>query len=253
MAWNQDFGEGANPGSGFAQQSWRDSFNGGKAAGDWTGNHNARLDAERAAFGGATWSGSSTQPSAFQLAQSMVGTGPGRGGVASGTGSSGTGPGNPVVSSGPVVPTKGPGRAVVVMGPVAAPPKNKVVKPGTANVGPWDEQFTNPGYQYPRDTLFTGVPTTDQVRGVPFPVGPFNFELSPLVPPAQVIEDNLGEGDVGWPAFFVNWGTAFEHVRWNSERAIRPGMSVVANEFAEFNALRNEEVPVGYFSPGSGW
>lgn len=133
MAWNQDFGEGANPGSGFAQQSWRDSFNGGKAAGDWTGNHNARLEAERAAFGGATWSGSSTQPSALQLAQSMVGTGPGRGGVASGTGSSGTGPGNPVVSNGPAVQTQGPGRRVVVTGqpdiPVFVPgfgPKKKV-------------------------------------------------------------------------------------------------------------------------------
>jgi len=69
MAWNQDFGEGANPGSGYEQQSWRDSYNGGRAAGDWTGNHNERLDAEREAFQGATWTGSSTQYSALEVAR----------------------------------------------------------------------------------------------------------------------------------------------------------------------------------------
>lgn len=61
--------------SDYERQSWRDSYNGGRAAGDWTGNTNARLEAERDAFQGATWSGSSSQPSALQLAQSMVGPG----------------------------------------------------------------------------------------------------------------------------------------------------------------------------------
>jgi hypothetical protein len=92
MAWNQDFGAGANPGSTYEQQSWRDSYNGGRAAGDWTGNHNARLDAERQAFQGATWSGSSTQPSALQFARSFVGSGVAS--FTSGTGNAGTGPGN---------------------------------------------------------------------------------------------------------------------------------------------------------------
>lgn len=54
----------------YERQSWRDSSNGGRAAGDWTGNINARLDYERAVYQGATWSGSSSQPSALQLAQS---------------------------------------------------------------------------------------------------------------------------------------------------------------------------------------
>lgn len=75
MAWNQDFGEGANPGTTHMQQSWRDSYNDGEAAGDWTGNTNARLEAERDAFQGATWSGSSTQYSALELAR-MLGAHP---------------------------------------------------------------------------------------------------------------------------------------------------------------------------------
>lgn len=79
------------------RQSWRDSYNGGRAAGDWTGNTNARLDSERDRFQGATWSGSSSQPSALELARSMVGRGVAS--VTSGTGSTGTGPGNPGVTT----------------------------------------------------------------------------------------------------------------------------------------------------------
>lgn len=123
MAWNQNFGEGAKPGSEYSQQSWRDNFNGGAAAGDWTGNVNARLEAERAAFQGATWSGSSSQPSALELAQAMAGpgvgvvatgdqaaasSGAGRPSVGTGasTGVTGTGPGNAAAS----VPGKGPAK-----------------------------------------------------------------------------------------------------------------------------------------------
>lgn len=95
MAWNQDFGEGANPGSGYEQQSWRDSYNGGQAAGDWTGNTNARLDSERDRFQGATWSGSSSQPSALELARSFVGSG--QSGGTNGRGPTGTGAGHEAV------------------------------------------------------------------------------------------------------------------------------------------------------------
>nr|QJB21572.1 MAG: DNA pilot protein [Microvirus sp.] len=150
MAWNQDFGEGANPGSGYAQQSWRDSFNGGKAAGDWTGNHNARIDAERDVFQGTTWTGSSTQPSALALAQSFVGSGPGRGSVASGSGPAGTGPGNPVVTTGPTAaprkpnggtlvfgPGTGPGMARVLAGDPSLLPENKKLK-RIGNGGPFE-------------------------------------------------------------------------------------------------------------------
>lgn len=51
----------------FERQSWRDNFNGGKAAGDFTGNVNAQLDRERSENFGATVSGSSTQYSAAEL------------------------------------------------------------------------------------------------------------------------------------------------------------------------------------------
>lgn len=86
----------------YERQSWRDSNNGGKAAGDWTGNTNARLEAERDAFQGATWSGSSSQPSALQLAQSMVG--PGASGQSTGASASvGGGVGSAVVGSAPQV------------------------------------------------------------------------------------------------------------------------------------------------------
>lgn len=46
----------------YQRQSWRDNFNGGRAAGDWSGSVNARLDRERAVLGGFnTVSGSSWQ------------------------------------------------------------------------------------------------------------------------------------------------------------------------------------------------
>lgn len=51
----------------FERQSWRDNFNGGVAAGDWTGATNARLSSERADNYGATESGSSTQYSAAEV------------------------------------------------------------------------------------------------------------------------------------------------------------------------------------------
>lgn len=52
----------------YERQSWRDSYNNGRAAGDWTGGVNARLDRERAASGGFTNSGSSRELSAGQAA-----------------------------------------------------------------------------------------------------------------------------------------------------------------------------------------
>lgn len=54
MAWNQNFGEGANPGTN--NTGWRDNFNGGWAAGDWTGNHNAQILAEKLVASGGSLS-----------------------------------------------------------------------------------------------------------------------------------------------------------------------------------------------------
>lgn len=109
----------------YERQSWRDSYNGGYAAGDFTGNVNASLSDQRDNFQGATWSGSSTQPSALQLAQSMGG--PGHSAVSNGPQSSvSTGPGNAVVVSAPRKPIggnltfttgAGPGNGVVTSHP----------------------------------------------------------------------------------------------------------------------------------------
>lgn len=139
MAWNQDYGEGANPGSTREQQSWRDSYNGGQAAGDWTGNTNARLDSERDRFQGATWSGSSSQPSALELARSFVGSG--QSGGTNGRGPTGTGAGHEAV-----VPRKssggnltfsgtGAGAGAVLVGPLKA--KTKDTNTGLVLGGSW--------------------------------------------------------------------------------------------------------------------
>lgn len=93
----------------YQRQSWRDSFNGGRAAGDLTGNVNRRLDAERRAFQGSTWGGSSTQPSALERARTM---GPGARRVGNSNGA-GTGVGVDQVATPGRVVTVGPGVGVV--------------------------------------------------------------------------------------------------------------------------------------------
>lgn len=72
----------------YERQSWRDSYNDGKAAGDWTGATNQRLSEERDSFQGATWSGSSTEYSALEVAQ-LRGAAPDRAATAVGSLASG--------------------------------------------------------------------------------------------------------------------------------------------------------------------
>lgn len=104
----------------YERQSWRDSYNGGRAAGDLTGATNARLDSERERFQGATWSGSSSQYSALELAQS--GGGAGHGGGNGGASGGVVGPASEVVTQGPVVPGRpaggnGAGSRLTISGP----------------------------------------------------------------------------------------------------------------------------------------
>lgn len=136
--------------SSYSQQSWRDNYNGGKAAGDWTGGVNAQLDRERAAFQGATWIGSSLLPSALEVARlygfgsaqttyafngkdrsfTQVETAPARpatsGPSAPVAGASATaGPGNAAASAGAEKPTAGPGATgTVTIGPITVTPGN---------------------------------------------------------------------------------------------------------------------------------
>lgn len=201
MAWNQDFGEGANPGSTYEQQSWRDSYNGGNAAGDWTGNHNARLESERDRFQGATWSGSSSQPSALELARSFVGSG--QSGGTNGRGATGTGAGNAAVRQ--VAPRSG---SLTFSG----------TGPGGAGAKvPWRTMSTPPDFVPPMDRL-EHMLSPSKVAGRPLPFLGVPIELNPYVPPAQVIEDELGEGEFLSPGWFAQWAAVPGHISWNVER-----------------------------------
>lgn len=141
----------------YERQSWRDSYNHGRAAGDVTGNTNARIEAEREAFQGTTWTGSSSQPSALELARSFVGPGYASGttGAASHVGGAGQAQ---VVMGGPASAAGGgAGQRVVVSG---APLTTKVKGDATGgwaglNVLPnpwfsdvenwWEPRFGEPG------------------------------------------------------------------------------------------------------------
>lgn len=155
----------------YERQSWRDSYNGGRAAGDLTGATNARLREERAAFQGATWSGSSTQPSALELARSYVGSttvtgtsgtvgsGSGNGGSVTGArGSTGTGAGAPNVVTG-VKPKAG------------EQPKSPVFVPGFG----------------PKTKVYGGTP---RELGVGFGL---TWEVPDDLAPAQEWEDEVGD------------------------------------------------------------
>lgn len=146
----------------YERQSWRDNFNGGRAAGDLTGATNARLQAERDAFQGTTWSGSSSQPSALELARSMLG--PGNQSVRVGQGSTGGGAGNEVVTQGPVKPGKpaggkGAGSRLTITGPLK-PGFKDTATGGYAGVkfepNPWFsdvEEWWEPRYGEPGEWL----------------------------------------------------------------------------------------------------
>lgn len=180
MAWNQNFGEGAKPGSEYSQQSWRDNFNGGAAAGDWTGNVNARLEAERAAFQGATWSGSSSQPSALELAQAMAG--PGQQIVSTGVGAAASsGPGVPDVVAGPATGTVGSG------------PGSRIAVTGTGPLIPkMASQITE------------------------FMIGGWTMQPNPFSSNAAEVEDRWGDAEFLSPGWFANWGIAISDMGYNA-------------------------------------
>lgn len=130
MAKQQSHFDKVTGSSEYERQSWRDNFNGGRAAGDWSGGVNARLDSERDRYQGATEGGSSSQPSGLQLAQ-MIGAGVAyinSSGVAYYTGS---GPGNAAVSTGTGGVGTGPGAAAVTVGDQ---PKATAAQPGAAAI-----------------------------------------------------------------------------------------------------------------------
>ncbi|MFC3705918.1 hypothetical protein ACFOOL_14265 [Devosia honganensis] len=141
----------------YQRQSWRDNYNDGRAAGDWTGSVNARLDREREAFQGATWSGSSSQPSALELARSM-GSGSGTSGASTGSGGGGSGPGSPRVTTGRGGGGRGSGSNLVLStpGPLEIGVKDEGTgllvggdwwqsNPWWSDASEWEERYGEPG------------------------------------------------------------------------------------------------------------
>lgn len=74
-----------------ANQAWRDNFNGGWAAGDWTGNHNAQIAADRADAGERNPEVLAHLPADYRVNPNPTGPNPNRGGNVGLGGSGGQG------------------------------------------------------------------------------------------------------------------------------------------------------------------
>lgn len=159
----------------YQRQSWRDNYNGGRAAGDVTGNVNARIDSEREAFGGHTISGSSSDTgAALWLAQQLSGgsaVGAPSGTV--GTAPVSSGPGNPVVTQGPVVPGRSPAGG-------------------------------GPGAPVSRGPLIPSL--TKQITE--FMLGGLTMRPHPGTSNMAEVEDRWGDAEFLSPAWFTSWGIA---------------------------------------------
>lgn len=192
----------------YERQSWRDSFNGGRAAGDWSGGVNDRLDRERERFQGATEGGSSTQPSGLQWAQMLGATGVGFSHVG---GSSSAGPGNSGASNGAAKggAVAGPG---VPASPQAGPLKITIKDKGTglmmggdwwksnpwwSDGEEWEARYAEPGewlggaLTIGADTVFNLGRFVDAVTGAK--------TVSPRKE-RTTVRDLQQSGDGAWPA-----------------------------------------------------
>lgn len=94
-----------------SNQAWRDNFNGGWAAGDWTGNHNAQIASDRADAGERNPEVLSYLPADYRLNPNPASPNPNRGGSgdqgASPSQSGKPGTGGPVVPKDPQVAKAG--------------------------------------------------------------------------------------------------------------------------------------------------
>lgn len=221
------------------RQSWRDSYNGGRAAGDWTGNNNARLDSERDRFQGATYSGSSTQMSAIQLAQAIGKT------VARPTASTGPGvahvvkkpdAGRPVANA----PITGPGVGGIAPSPTPGPGGGGMVTPkprgGSLQLGGGPG---NPGAGPLRPNL---EPEVTQVM-----IGGDWWEPNPWFSDADQFTQRYGEGELAETAFFVT--TLGADIVWNSGRlgsvVIGPTIDRFSRELEQAAGLTEPMAPMG--------
>lgn len=182
----------------YERQSWRDNYNGGRAAGDITGNVNRRIDAERAQFGGHTVSGSSAQMSAAEWAAS-------RGDTIEYVGAGGGFNGYAVVTGGAPVPvrTTGVGAATVVAGSTTGPGAAVVgsgvtTGPGAAVVGGGPRR-DGTGIQLPVDKPGLLMPVYMAGHRMAMDRGWSNAEDG---------ESRWGENEFLSPSWFHAWGVA---------------------------------------------
>lgn len=143
-------------------------------------------------------------------------------------GTAGTGPGVAAAGTGDVRPSSGPAAATVVARPTGGSSLKfsdlqSVFAPrphGASGNAAWDtDDYARPAGGYKSvDGPISAPGTKEGTAGIPFPYWGIPFELNPHVPSAQVLEDNVGEGDPMTPAFFLQWANAGAHVVWNIDR-----------------------------------
>lgn len=152
-----------------------------------------------------------TGPGVLGARQGTPGTGVGVAGAGTGDPRGVTGPG-----AGTVVarPRSGSSLSFADLQSVFAPRPH-----GAANNAAWDtDDYARPADGYQSQDGPMSAPGPKEIPGIPFPYWGIPFELNPHVPSAQVIEDNVGEGDIGTPAFFLQWANVGAHAVWNIDR-----------------------------------
>lgn len=213
MAWNQNFGEGANQGTN--NTAWRENFNAGWAAGDWTGNHNAQILAEKLVASGGSLSQTerdkapehlkpvidvvkaATKPRGAQV----VGGGAGTGGI---TGNA------PVVHITPEV--------------VQAAKRTLTQLPQVSGLN----GFTWGGVGQALQNLWAGGGNAHPLAANPKKheqaiVGGHNVVHDLGWSPMEVIEDIWGDAEFLTPTWFYSWGKMLADTQKTAEAANLPG------------------------------
>lgn len=121
------------------------------------------------------------------------------------------GPGVPQVATVPgTVPTTGPAQ-------VAAPAPG--VGPASWPTDPELDRVPEKSKRDPKTGLIITQPPS-RMPGREFPLGPLPLEANPYWPPAQAIEDEIGEAEFMSPGWFATWGKALSDIEWNIQRAV---------------------------------
>lgn len=214
MAWNQDFGAGANPGTN--NTAWRENFNAGWAAGDFTGNHNAQILAEKLVKSGGSLSQTERDnaPANLKPVIDVIGAtvkprpgaqtvgGPAGGGALTGQA--------PVVHITPEV--------------LAAAKRTLTQLPQVTGLN----GFTWGGVGAALTNLWAGGPNAHPLATAPKKheqaiVGGHNVVHDLGWSPMEVIEDIWGDAEFLTPTWFYSWGKMLADTQKTAEAANLPG------------------------------